>query len=127
MELKKRLSLFIISLLTALVLLRVFLSILPSTNLNFLGYNVHHLFIGAFLMVILLLLFIVDMVNKITIVLAGISSALVLDEIIYLIVTDGSDISYLTPVSLLGMIILTGTVLILTIILYSFNKQKSIK
>ena len=124
MELKKRLSVFIISLLAALVLLRVFLSILPSTNLHFLGYNVHHLFIGAFLIVILLLLFIVDIINKITIILAGISSALVLDEIVYLIATDGSDASYLTPVSLWGAITLTATILTLAIILYNAKKHK---
>ena len=127
MELKKRLSIFTTSLLATLIILRAFLLFLPSTNLNFFGYNIHHLFIGAFLIVIVLLLFIFDIVNKLTILLAGISSALVLDEIIYLIATDGSDISYLTPVSLLGMVFLTSTIMILTIILYSFKKQKSIK
>ena len=124
MEFKKRISIFIISLLFTIVLLRAFLSVLQSTNLNFFGYNIHHLFIGAFLTVILLLLFIVGIINKITIILAGISSALILDEIVYLIATDGSDASYLTAVSLWGAIALTAIILILAIILYNIRKHK---
>ena len=124
MELKKRLSVFITSLLFTIVLLRVFLSISPSTNLHFFGYNIHHLFIGAFLIVITLILFLFDIINKFTIMLAGISSALVLDEIIYLIATDGSDASYLTLTSLWGAIFLTGIILIFAIILYNQQKHK---
>ena len=105
--------------------LRAYLSLFPSKNLYIFGYNVHHLFIGAFLIVITLMLFIFDIINKFTIILAGISSALVLDEIIYLIATDGSDASYLTPVSLWGAIFLTGIILIFAIILYSMQKHKS--
>ena len=124
MELKKRLSVFIISLLAALVLLRVFLSILPSTNLNFLGYNVHHLFVGSLLVVVSLVFLIFNIVNNFTIIFSGISSALVLDEIIYLIATDGSDLSYLTPVSLWGAITLSAIILTLAIILYNAKKHK---
>ena len=122
MESKKRLRVFIISLLFTLVLFRAFLSVLPSANLNFFGYNIHHLFIGAFLTVILLLLFSVGIINKITIILAGISSALILDEIVYLIATDGSDASYLTAVSLWGAITLIAIILTLAIILYNAKK-----
>ena len=116
MELKKRLSIFTISLLFTIVLLRVFLSILPSTNLNFLGYNVHHLFVGSFLVVVSLVFFIFNIVNNFTIILSGISTALVLDEIVYLIATDGSDNSYLSSVSLFGAIILTSIILILAVL-----------
>ena len=122
MKLKKRLIIFISSLLITLVLLRISLLFSPSTNLYIFRYNIHHLFIGAFLIVILLVLFIFEIINKFTIIFAGISSALVLDEIVYLIATDGSDISYLSSVSLFGAIILTGIILILTIVLY--NQQK---
>ena len=125
MELKKRLSIFIISLLVALVLLRVFLMASPSSNLYIFDYNVHHLFIGAFLIVITLMLFIFGIPNKFTIMLAGISSALVLDEIIYLIATDGSDASYLSPLSLWGAILLTAIILVFAIILYTLQKHKS--
>lgn len=118
MELKQKTKIFVISLLATLTLLRLFLITSPASNLYIFGYNVHHLFIGAFLMIIILILFIFDIINKFTIILAGISSALVLDEIVYLIATDGSDISYFTPISLLGAIISTSIILIIIIILY---------
>ena len=124
MKLKKRLIIFISSLLITLVLLRISLLFSPSTNLYIFRYSIHHLFIGAFLIVILVVLFIFEIMNKFTIILAGISSALVLDEIVYLITTDGSDISYLSSVSLFGAIILTGIILILTIVLYNQQKHK---
>ena len=127
MELKQKTKIFLISLIATLILLRLFLTFSPSTNLNFFGHNIHHLFIGSFLVVVVLVFFISNIVNKFTIILAGIGSALVLDEIVYLIATDGNDVSYLSYVSLLGVIILTAIIIILTIILYSFNKQKSIK
>ena len=123
MELKQKTKIFLISLIATLILLRLFLTFSPSTNLNFFGHNIHHLFIGSFLVVVVLVFFISNIVNKFTIILAGIGSALVLDEIVYLIATDGSDISYLSSVSLFGAIVLTAIILILAVVLY--NQQKT--
>lgn len=124
MELKQRTKIFVISLLATLTLLRLFLMTSPASNLYILGYNVHHLFIGAFLIIIMSVFFIFNIINKFTIVIAGVSSAFVLDEIIYLIATDGSDKAYLTQVSLLGAITFTAVILVFTLFLYYFNKQK---
>ena len=124
MLVKSRIKNYIISLISTLVLLRIFLFLSPSTNLNIGKYNIHHLFVGAFLSIIILILLILSIVNNFIVVLAGISSALVLDEIIYLIATDGSDTSYLTAASLWGAIILTIIIVLLTFILYNTNKQK---
>ncbi|MBI2146459.1 hypothetical protein HYU22_03905 [Candidatus Woesearchaeota archaeon] len=118
MELKNRLGLFAISLLATLIMLRTFLLFSPSSNLYIFGYNIHHLFIGSFLIVVLLVFLIFGILNNFTIILAGISSSLVLDEIVYLLATDGSDASYLSSASLFGAIILTTIILILAIVLY---------
>lgn len=125
MTINQRISTFIISVLATLVLLRLFLIVSPSANLYIFSYNIHHLFIGAFLIIILLVLFIFNIINKFTLIFAGISSALVLDEIVYLIATDGSDAEYLSSVSAWGAIILTLIILIFTIVLYNLNKSKS--
>ena len=124
MLVKSRIKNYIISLISTLVLLRIFLFLYPTTNLNLGKYNIHHLFVGAFLSIIILILLILNIVNNFIVVLAGTSSALVLDEIAYLIVTDGSDTSYLTAVSLWGAILLTIIIVLLTFILYNTNKQK---
>lgn len=127
MKLKQRVSLFIGSLIITIIILRIFLQLSPSTNLDVGVYNVHHLFIGAFFAVIAVVLLLFNIVNRAVIIIAGISSALVLDEIIYLIATDGSDVSYLTAVSFWGSIVMTLIILFLIIVLYYFNKQKVIE
>ena len=124
MKINQRLKIFIITLILTMLALRIYLWLFPSSNLYIFNYNIHHLFIGAFLIIVILVLFIFSIINKFTLILAGISSALILDEIIYLIATDGSDISYLSAVSLFGAIILTAIILILTIVLYNQQKHK---
>ena len=124
MEIKQRVNIFVGSLLATLIALRIFLTFSPTTNFNFLGYNIHHLFIGAFLIVVLLIFFIFGIVNNFIIILSGVSSALVLDEIVYLIATDGSDITYLSTVSLYGAIVLASIILLIALILYKTSKQK---
>ena len=124
MQIKSQIKIFIGSLILTLMIIRFFLFLSPSVNLNIGSYNIHHLYLGAFLIIVSLIFFILNIVNKFIIVLAGVSSALVLDEIVYLIATDGSDKAYLTPISLGGTIILTAIVLIFTVFLYRYNKQK---
>ncbi len=124
MDIKKRTSIFISSLLITLIVLRIFLSIFPSANLDIGKYNIHHLFVGAFLIIVAVIFFVFDIVNNFLIVLAGFSSGLILDEIVYLIATDGSDASYLTAVSLLGVIISTSIIIVITFIGYKITQQK---
>lgn len=123
MQIKSRIKIFISSLLLTIILLRIFLFVFPSANFNLGKYNIHHLFVGAFLLIVALIFFILNIANNFIIALAGFSSALVLDEIIYLIATDGSDASYLTRVSLWGAIILTSIIIVFAIILYSLQTR----
>lgn len=52
----------------------------------------------------------------------GSGSAMVLDEVVFLIATDGSNQAYLTPVSLWGAVVLIGTVA-LFIAAFCFSKS----
>lgn len=108
---KQKIILFVTILIATLLVVRVFLFTFPFSNLDLGPYNIHHLFLGAFLLVITVIFLNLGVSNKFVIVAAGIASALVLDEIIYLIATDGSDLAYLTPVSFWGAVILTLVVL----------------
>ena len=124
MAINQKISIFISSLILTIITLRFFLSIFPSANLNISRYNIHHLYVGSFLVIVASIFFITNIINNFVIALAGFGSALVLDEIIYLIATDGSDSAYLTAISLYGAIILTAIILLITGIAYYTSKQK---
>lgn len=109
---KQKIILFVTVLVATLFVVRVFLFTFPFSNLDLGPYNIHHLFFGAFLLVIAVIFLNLGISNKSVIVLTGVASALVLDEIIYLIATDGSDLAYPTPTSFWGAVILTLVVLL---------------
>lgn len=124
MNIKKKISLFLVSLLLTLFLLRIFLYFFPSTNFNVGSYNIHHLYLGSFLIIVLAILLLFEIANNIVVILSGLSSALILDELIYLIVTDGSDKSYLSSVSLVGVIVVTSIIFMVTGFIYCIKKLK---
>lgn len=123
MELKQKVLFYLIPFLATIILTRIYLYIFPFTNLDLGQYNIHHLFLGSFLLVITTILFIFEINLSYILALSGISSALIVDELTYLIATDGSDLAYLTPVSLVGAIILTTLIVTLVGGLY-YVKQK---
>src|SRR3989344_3267428 len=123
MDLKNKVCWFLGSSIIGLLILRIYLWVFPFSNFNFGSYNIHHLYIGAFLLIIVLVLFLFNIVNNFSIILAGLSTSLVLDEIIYLIFTDGSDLAYLTGVSFFGMIISTISIFIFVLILYFIKRE----
>ncbi len=115
---KQKIILFVTTLLTTLFVVRVSLFTFPFSNVNLGPYNIHHLFPGAFLLVIAVIFLNLDISNRPVIVATGVASALVLDEIIYLIATDGSDLAYLTPTSFWGAAALTFVALLTVAVAY---------
>lgn len=96
------------------VLLRLFLHTFSTTNLDIGPYNVHHLFIGILLVIGAGLPLILKMPRGtsrwVLASILGAGLALILDEWVYLIITDGSDASYLLPESVIGAAILMAIV-----------------
>ncbi len=92
--------------LASFLVARAFLYLSPDSDFNVAGYNIHHLFSGMLLAIICLLpLLIVRPKGRKGVGLAFFSGAglgMMLDEWVYLIVTDGSNASYLLPVSFWG-------------------------
>jgi len=84
----------------------------PNADATILGYNVHHLFTGSLIALPAAFALAVGArsraARRVARALLGVGSALVLDEIVYLIVTDGSNAAYLTPASLRGALLLVG-------------------
>lgn len=96
------------------VVVRAFLHTAPDTDFNVSGYNVHHLFVGLLLIALFGPIVVIRQsgvqLARIAVVGFGVGLSLALDEWLYLIVTDGSNASYLLPESFWGGLVLIGAV-----------------
>jgi len=123
---KRRVVLLLISILVSEIVLRSYLHMYPGTNLDVAGYNIHHLFTGLLLVVIggLPLVFFHgnNRILDLNTLIFGCGLSLTMDEWVYLIATDGSDSSYLLPVSFWGAVIMIGLLLIYTFVLWLISK-----
>jgi hypothetical protein len=88
------------------LVMRIYLHSSPDTDLNLAGYNIHHLFTGLILLTIggipAVVLPPAHRLARGAVALFGVGLALALDEWLYLIVTDGTNASYVLPVSFWG-------------------------
>ena len=110
---RRRLRLFLLALVLPFAVFRLLLHASPESNFNVGGYNVHHLFTGLLLItaggVPLAVRRGPERLLDLCAAVFGIGLSLALDEWVYLIVTDGSDASYLLPVSLWGGVVMVGS------------------
>jgi hypothetical protein len=89
------------------VVLRVWLAVTPNADLTIRGVNVHHLYTGVLLTAAAAVpLVIADFTSRRTrsllVAAFGVGLALMLDEWVYLVATDGSNAAYSLPVSRWG-------------------------
>jgi hypothetical protein len=82
----------------------------PDTHVYVAGYLVHHLFWGILILIPTAFLLALGIqtawLRNLARGVLGFSSAMVLDEVIYLICTDGSGVAYRNSVSFTGALIL---------------------
>lgn len=110
------------------VVIRVLLHRSPDSDFDVLGYNIHHLFTGLIMITVgglPLVLFPgrsmpLDMA---AVVFAG-GLSLALDEWVYLIATDGTNASYLLPVSLRGGIVMISLATLYIAVLYMIGRRR---
>ena len=107
--------------LVTFALLRAYLHFSPDTDLNIGHYNVHHLFTGLLLIAVggIPLAVFRNSARRldIPVVIFGAGLAMALDEWVYLIATDGTNRSYLLPVSFWGAIVVISLACVYTFIL----------
>lgn len=119
---KTRSKILVVSMILTFVVIRSYLHIYPNADLDVFGYNIHHLYSGFLLVLIssipLVLCPLSKRISNLATIVFGIGLSLVLDEWIYLIVTDGSNSSYLLPISFWGGAIFTLLTCIYILILY---------
>ena len=108
-------------------LLRVYLHFSPNTDFNVGHYNIHHLFTGLLLIVAggipLAVLNASARGLKLARGVFGAGLGMALDEWVYLIATDGSNASYLLPVSFWGGVVVIGLALAYTVALMFFGER----
>ena len=116
------------SLVFTFVVIRVMLHTSPESDFDIAGYNIHHLFTGVLLLTaggIPLVLFPGrSLLLDLSALLFGGGLSLVLDEWVYLIATDGTNPSYLLPVSLRGGIVMIALATLYIGILYMVSNKR---
>jgi hypothetical protein len=109
---KRNAILLIGSVLMTFVALRLYLHWSPNTDFNVGRYNIHHLFTGLILITVggIPLGIFRASTRKLDLALLtfGTGMGMALDEWVFLIATDGTNASYLMPVSLWGGVVVIG-------------------
>ena len=116
----RRAKLILASLVTTFVVVRLALWRSPNSDFNVAGYNVHHLFTGVLMAtaagIPLVLRSGASRGLDLACLVFGAGLSLALDEVVYLIATDGSNASYLLPVSFWGGVIVVGLGVVLVVL-----------
>ena len=120
-EVRRNAVLLITAVAGTFLALRATLALTPNSDFTVGAYNIHHLFVGLLLITaggIPLALFRgTSRRMEFAIVVFGVGLAMALDEWVYLIATDGSNASYLLPVSFWGGVVVVGLALVYAVAL----------
>ncbi len=119
----QHLPLFALALAFTFAITRITLFVSPHLNVNFGLYNIHHAYLGVILLIFITLFYVAGFNHYILALLAGVGSALFLDQLVFLVATDGGDLTYLGSVSFWGGVVSVVLVLATTGILYYFRKK----
>ena len=96
----------------SVAVLRAWLSVTPNADLTVRGVNVHHLYSGVLLTVFaaipLALASSSGRIRRLQVACLGVGLGLMLDAWVYLVMTDGSNASYLLPISHWGAVAALG-------------------
>lgn len=122
----KRTALFLFAFILTFTALRIYLFYSPNTDMYIGDYNIHHIYTGIILIAVFgVPLVIMEGKSRLLDISAigfGAGLAMALDETIFLIVTDGTNSSYLLPVSLFGGIFLISAATLWTMAILIFVK-----
>jgi len=108
---------------------RLYLHLVRVQHVYPAGYLVHHLFTGALIVIPAAFVLAFGARNRLLAVLApaflGIGSAMVLDEITYLVATKATDEDYVSSVSLSGAVILISLATAFLVVLYRLHRNEA--
>ena len=123
---KQTLLLILLPMLATVFSLRLYLHLVHVRHIYPGGYLVHHLFVGVLIMVPAALLLAFGTRHRVLArVGVGVSTGLILDEVVYLVATKGSDADYVSRTSLVGSLVLVSLVVIFLLVLYALHREET--
>jgi hypothetical protein len=126
---KQTLLLILLPMLGTFACLRLYLHLVHVQHIYPGGYLVHHLFLGVLIEVPAAFVLAFGTRNRLLQFLApaalGVGTALMLDEVTYLVATKASDQDYISSVSLDGAIVLISLAVVLLVALYTFHRDQA--
>jgi hypothetical protein len=118
----RRARIIAVSIVVTFLIVRAMLHLSPDSDFDVGGYNIHHLFTGLLLIVAggipLAIIHANSRLMDGAAAVFGIGLSLALDEWVYLIATDGTNASYLLPVSFRGGVVMVALAVIYVGVLY---------
>jgi len=124
---KQTLRLILWPMLATFVCQRLYLHLVRVQHVYPGGYLVHHLFFGALVVIPSAFILAFGARNRLLGFLApvtlGIGSAMILDEVTYLVVTKATDEDYVSPISLVGAIVLISLAATLLLALHRMHRD----
>ncbi len=106
---------------------RLFLHLVGVRHVRTGGILIHHLFFGVALVIPAAFVLAFGARNRAVAILSrvglGIGSAMVLDEIVYLVATQASDGDYISPLSLWGAVVFMSLGVLLLLVLYWLGSE----
>jgi hypothetical protein len=124
---RQTLLLILFPLLATFLCQRLYLHLVRVRHIYPAGYLVHHLFTGTLIVIPAAFVLAFGVRNRplafAAPVALGIGSAMVLDEVIYLVMTHATDADYVSPLSLWGAIVLVLLATLLLVALYRLHRD----
>ena len=124
---KQTLLLILLPMLLTFVSQRLYLHLIRVQHIYPGGYLLHHLFTGTLILIPASFILAFGTRNRLLTFAApmalGIGSAMILDEVIYLVATKATDQDYISPVSLWGATIFISTAVLFLFFLYRCHRQ----
>jgi hypothetical protein len=125
---KKTLLLILLPMLATFVCQRLYLHLVGVRHIHPGGYLVHHLFVGIAIEIPAAFILAFGVRNRLLAHLApvalGIGSAMILDEITYLVATKATDEDYVSALSFVGAIVFISLAVVLLLVLYRLNRNQ---
>lgn len=124
----RRARIIVTTMVATFVVIRIVLHRSPDSDFDVLGYNIHHLFTGLLMVTAgglpLALFQHRSLLMDVAAVVFAAGLSLALDEWVYLIATDGTNASYLLPVSLRGGIVMVSLATLYVAVLYMTGRRR---